>query len=109
MKILADQLPEINGLKGGTGKYRPDQRAYVIERESDNISFSIDASRDSPVRNVAFIVKNWNSREKASVKVNDEEVPVKQGIFRDTNGTKTMAVWIEMNENEKTFFEITSL
>jgi hypothetical protein len=98
--------PEMAELKGGEGIYLPDQRAYLIKKTGNEISFSIDADEDSPLANVAFIVKNWGSNKKAKVQVNNEDVKNKQGVFRDVNGTKTLAVWIETKENQRTDFII---
>jgi hypothetical protein len=97
---------EINEMVGVTGEYDPAQRAYVLERKENKISFSIPASEESPLVNLAVILKNWGEKDMAEVFVNEKEVECRQGIFRDTDGSKTMAIWIDINENSKVEFVI---
>ena len=93
--------PRIANLKGATGEFLPDQRAYVLRKIEDDISFSIEANVDSPLVNLAVVVKNWGSSKKAELLLDGKSVPNKQGVFRDTDGTKTLTIWIKINENKK--------
>ena len=98
--------PEINDMVGVTGEYDPAQRAYVLEKKEANISFSITASEESPLVNLAVILKNWGEKDMAEVFIREKEVECRQGIFRDTDGSKTMAIWIGINENSRVEFTI---
>lgn len=93
--------PQMIQLKGAQGKYAPDQRAYLLDRKENKISFTIRADKDQPLDNVAFIIKNWNSNGVASLQLNGMSLPIKQGIFRDVNGTKSLAIWLEFSGEEQ--------
>jgi hypothetical protein len=98
--------PEIKGMAGASGEYDPGQRAYVLTKRDSDISFSIEASDESPLVNPAFILKNWGDKKDVEVFVSDMKAECRQGIFRDTDGSKTMAIWIDINENSKVNFVI---
>ena len=98
--------PQIVNLRGAVGKFAPDQRAYVLNKEEGDISFSIEASEENPFLNAAIILKSWDSKKEAVLMINGKALPTKQGIFRDTNGTKTLAIWVEFAANEKIDFII---
>ena len=93
-------------MKGATGKYVQEQRTYQLEKINHEISFSVDSDEDHPLVNASFIIKNWNSNMPAGLSLNGKLTPIKQGIFRDTDGTKTLAIWVEVIETEKTEFVI---
>ncbi|MDB4584558.1 LamG domain-containing protein [Draconibacterium sp.] len=98
--------PQIVDLKGAEGEYAADQRAYLLYKKENEISFTIDADMERPLVNAAFIIKNWNSSTPANLKLNGNPKSNKQGIFRDTNGAKTLAIWVELTGYEKTDFII---
>ena len=89
---------KIKDLSGAEGAYEPRQRAYLLKVNSDKVSFNIAASEQSPIHNLSFVLKNWVSGKPAKIKVNDQELAsktVRQGTFRDTDGTQTLVIWIE--------------
>lgn len=98
--------PGIVNLKGAEGEYSPDQGAYVLNRMEGDISFSIEANGESPLVNLAIVVKKWGSSKKAQVMLNGKSASNKQGVFRDTDGTKTLSLWIELNQSGKTDVKI---
>lgn len=98
--------PPIVNLKGAAGNYAPDQRAYLLEKKEDEISFTIDADKEHPLDNVAVIIKKWDSNAAANIKVDGKLITNKQGTYRDTDGSKTLAVWIELACNKKVEFTI---
>ena len=100
------KAPQIVDLKGAEGNYAPDQRAYLLDKKGNEISFKIDADEEHPLVNSAFIIRNWNSDSEAELKINGKTKAVKQGIFRDTNGKKTLALWVEFSASEKADFAI---
>jgi len=98
--------PSFENAKGCSGVYDKAQRAYVIQPDADQVSFTLVCSESNPLYNAAIIVKNWNKSADASLKINGIKHPIKQGVFRDVDGTKTMAIWIEKTAKENIDFII---
>ncbi|MCD6118087.1 LamG domain-containing protein [bacterium] len=101
---------KLKNLKGARGGYEPGQRAYLLNLESKPVSFVVDASSQSPIENLSFVVKGWNDDKKASAKINGKKLAVgkkfRQGIFRDINGTSTLVIWIEFESAKAVSIEI---
>lgn len=95
------EAPQMVDIKGAEGRYAPDQRAYVLNKKEGEVSFSIEASEENPLVNAALILKSWNSNKEATLMINGKAVPAKQGIFRDVDGTKTLAIWLEFSGTEQ--------
>jgi hypothetical protein len=78
-----------------------EERAYHIQVESSEISFTIAASKVSPIINPALIIKNWNVSD-INLKVNGEiGQPGKQfryGTSQDTSGKKYMIDGLEIQQ-----------
>jgi hypothetical protein len=104
------QAPGVSDLTGAKGDYDPAQRAYVLMKETDNISLKIDASKKSPIYNLAFVIKNWGDKSTAKVKMDGKELAAgsgfRQGIIRDVNGTDTQVIWIEKQTSKPVAVEI---
>jgi len=104
------QAPAMADLKGAKGDYDQAQRAYVLEKEAEVISLMIEASKKSPVYNLAFVVKNWGDKSTAKVKVDGNELAAgsgfRQGTIRDTDGTATQIIWIEKQTSKPVTVEI---
>jgi hypothetical protein len=104
------QAPEMADLSGAKGAYDPAQRAYILNRQTDDISFKINASKKSPVYNIAFVVKNWGDKSVAKVKVDGKELAAgsgfRQGTIRDIDGTDTMTIWVEKQTSKPIAIEI---
>ncbi|HBB92771.1 MAG TPA: hypothetical protein DC042_13920 [Bacteroidales bacterium] len=106
--------PALNNLSGAESKgFEKGQRAYILTKRSPKISFSLDGSVASPILNPCFVVKNWGSEPKARIMINDQNQAaggkIKQGIIRDTDGTKTLIIWIEQKSTEKASYSIRGL
>lgn len=104
------QPPKMKDLTGAKDR-RGDQaqKAYVLEAENSLISFNLIASEASPLINPCFLIRNWNSDKKATLKINSKKAKPKcfcQGIVRDINGKRMMVIWIEKEDQPKTEFEI---
>jgi len=99
----APLLSDVSGAE--TRGFDKGQRAYVLNKISNKISFSLNGSEDSPVLNPCFVIKNWESDSKARIRVNGKKQPsntdIRQGIIRDTDGTLTLVIWVGQKSNEK--------
>lgn len=100
----------MTSLQGGTcDGYDKRQRAYPLTRQADTITFSLAASKASPALNPCFVIKQWGSDAKARVEIDGAELPaeeVRQGVVRDTDGTRTMVIWLEQTRTEKTQYGV---
>jgi len=89
----------VNAVGCESNGYSKEQRAYQLRATADRISFTLDASESSPVHNAAFVIKNWGCDSKAGLKINGRVVKCgrkfRQGIVRDTDGTRMMVIWLE--------------
>jgi hypothetical protein len=92
------------------GYNRPD-RAYHLIATHHTVTFQIDGSKNSPIYNPAFVIKNWGSEKaQARLKINHEELTpgplFRQGMVIDTDGTYSLIIWIDYQVTERTTFEI---
>jgi hypothetical protein len=81
--------------------YDKNQRAYVLSKKGDDtlisLTFDIQASRESPIVNPAFVVKNWGDCD-AILKLNDRKMKSGRGVrfgHRLTLEGTDLIVWIE--------------
>ena len=100
--------PKIKNLKGAKGSYDAGQRAYVLKKTEDSISLTINASDESPIVNLGFVVKNWGDKPSAKMLLNGKEMKTKQGIIRDTDGTPTLNLWVEIQSSQSVDIQIVS-
>jgi hypothetical protein len=102
--------PGLTSLKGGTSHgYDKRQRAYPITRASDAIQFNLAASENNPVLNPCFVIRNWGSGNPAQVEIDQTRQTgrqVRQGIIRDTDGTRTMVIWLPQKSTQATSYKI---
>ena len=108
-----NHAPKVIHVKGAESiGYDKGQRSYVLKAEPGvtKISFALDASAKSPVVNPCFLVKNWGSNKKAYLSINGKTIPagkkLRQGIIRDTAGSRALIIWIEYKSEEPTEFLI---
>ena len=92
---------------GAEGQYNPGQRAYVFTEVEDSLSFTINATSENPVINLAIVIKNWEEKLPAIISVNNKEVESRQGTFRDIDGTNTMVIWIEQDTDKPIHLQLT--
>ncbi len=103
--------PELSNIIGAeSAGFDKGQRAYVFTRKSKKISFNLDGSEASPILNPCFVIKNWESDARARIRINGKEQDkgstVRQGIIRDTDGTRTLVIWIGQKSVEKSTYAI---
>jgi hypothetical protein len=94
------ELANMNGIKSYT--YIQEERAYYIQAGLSEISFTVNASMESPLLNPAFIIKNWNDAE-VSLKIDGKEISAgkqfRYGMNYDTSGKKYMIIWVELEKD----------
>lgn len=99
---------KLTDLQGAEGAYEEGQRAYLLNKQADKISFTVDASRQSPIFNLSFVIKGWGDNSDAKVLINGKEADCRQGTIRDTDGTQTLVVFIEKQTSKPVTIEIST-
>jgi len=86
--------------------YDPTQMAYLLERSDPGsgspVSFTMDATEESPLINPAFLIRNWGSREvelSINGKVVERGADFRYGIENRMEGTD-LVVWIKQESTE---------
>lgn len=91
--------------------YDKDQKAFIFEARAATMSFTIETSGRQPVVNPCLVIKNWGKDDMAQLKVNGRQLEpgdlFRQGIIRDTDGSRTLIVWLETVAAERINFELT--
>ncbi len=103
--------PKIENTKGCTSQgYQKSERAYHLSAQNQMLAFSIDASDESPIYNPCFVIKNWGSgKAEATLKINGRKIPnedIRQGITRNTDGNPKLVIWVELQADAPTNFQI---
>ena len=102
------QAPSLSNMINVTGSYALEQRAYQLTASNAVLSFSIDATDSQPLDNPCFMIKNWCGENSANVLINGMPITdFKQGVFTDTDGTSTLAVYLEMTATSSTSVDVT--
>jgi hypothetical protein len=75
------------------------------------LSFKIEASQENPIRNLCFVIKNWNSKNsRAQLKINQVAQTsgpnFRQGTTIDPDGTYTLIVWVGLSAETPQEFSI---
>jgi hypothetical protein len=84
--------PGLTNLRSAEGGYDISQRAYVLKVSGNSVSFTVNASAESPIQNLCFVLNGWESKDDVKVNISGN---VKQGTIRDTDGTYTKVIYIE--------------
>jgi hypothetical protein len=94
------QPPELDVTGGGAaGGYDPTRRAWRLDATGRRpLQLRIEASTESPVVNPCFVVRSWDTARRAVVAVDGEPVTegLRQGIARDTDGSKVLVIWLPL-------------
>ncbi|MEL6179834.1 MAG: hypothetical protein AAFS10_12820, partial [Myxococcota bacterium] len=100
--------PQIANVTGATAfVYDETQRAYHLTTASNTLAFTLDGSQTNPIVNPAFVLNGWSSTTPVTVKVDGETIEsVKQGLTRNTNGQPTLILFVPLNAERATRFEI---
>jgi hypothetical protein len=94
--------------------YDPEQKAYIINQNQNHdksLQFDLLASKESPLVNPAFLIRNWGSSE-IRLKVNGN--PISEGKGFRTGHVETLddtylVIWIPMTSAEKNTFSISPI
>jgi hypothetical protein len=91
--------PGITALSGCLARgFHKETRDYRLVAEQEAMSVRIDASEQSPIANVCFVVRNWGRRSAARLAINGAgATDVRQGTMLDTDGRVTMIIWAELS------------
>jgi len=102
--LYAPELKLKKGFLGGTGfvseGYDKTQRAYILKckktSKPSTLKLVLQASKDSPVINPAFVIKNWGTKN-AALKINGKKVPRGKDFrigHRRSPVSSNLIVWI---------------
>jgi len=103
-------LEKLNGCE--SSGYIQAERAYQLTAKASSMSFSLEASKDRPMHNPCFVIKKWTNKNKCQLEVNGKALapgtPFRQGITRDTDGTRMLVVWLNLQSTSPVGFTVTS-
>lgn len=100
-----NDAPALSNISGAESNgFEKRQRAYIINKKSNQISFSLDGTEENTILNPCFVIKNWETDRPARLMINGKRMDAgsdfRQGIIRDTDGTNTLVMWIEQQLEE---------
>ncbi len=102
--------PELENLSGAsTSGFFKDEKSYLLSKEGDGkVSFTIQASNESPVINPSFVIENMTAGSiKVSVdgkRLDDKDYRV--GESYNTDGAIQTVIWIATESTSPVSFEI---
>lgn len=100
--------PGITALSGClAASYHKETRDYPLVAENAAMSVRIDGSEERPIVNPCLTIRNWGQARAATVNLKGGVAKdVRQGTFADTDGTRTMVVWVELEATAPVDFTI---
>jgi len=104
--------PPVITVSGGTYQgYDQSHRAYQFSFGTTPLTFKIDASTESPIHNLCFEIRNWNSRNaRTNLQINgmtqSNGPSFRQGVNIDTDGTFTLIVWVSLSATSPQEFKL---
>lgn len=70
------KAPALQSSRGCTSQeYDQAQRAYQLTANQSKMAFTQKCSKSSPAMNPCFVIKNWDSKTAASLKINGKDIP----------------------------------
>jgi hypothetical protein len=76
------------------------------------MSFTLEGSIDRPILNPCFVIHKWIGQNKCRLEVNSTAlapgISFRQGITRDTDGTRMLVVWLNLQSTSPVGFTVTS-
>jgi len=103
--------PDLINIKGAKSSgYEREQKAFPILALAHEFSFTIDATENSPIQNPCFVIDNWNTKNKAILKINGKAVKesksFRQGITLDETGREKLIIWLNIQTSSPVTVEI---
>jgi hypothetical protein len=91
--------PEITALAGcEASAFHKPSRAFPIVAGKEALSVRIKATGENPIANLCFTIRNWGHRGAAKLEtIGAVAKDVRQGTIVDTDGTRTMILWAELD------------
>ncbi len=91
--------PEITALAGcEASAFHKPSRAFPIVAGKEAMSVRIKATGENPIANLCFTIRNWGHRGAAKLEtIGAVAKDVRQGTIVDTDGTRTMILWAELD------------
>ncbi len=90
--------------------YSQTERAYRLTAKASSVSFALDGSEETPIHNPCFVIERWTSKNKSRLVVNGRELApgksFRQGITRDTDGTRTLVLWLQLRSTSPVRFTV---
>lgn len=91
--------------------YQKRERAFRFVKTGVSVSFKLQASKEQPLENPAFVIANWGCPDNHVIlKVNDQTMlrgsDYRTGIEVDTDGTYTLAMWLPLSATRTVSMEI---
>jgi hypothetical protein len=104
-----NNAPSIEIMNGASeAKFIQSEKAYHIDVIKPSVSFKINASKESPLVNPAFVLKNWKSPNvKLTIdgKIINRGKDFRYGMEYDVEGNPQLIVWIKYQSEKKTEFK----
>jgi hypothetical protein len=100
--------PEITALSGCKASgYRKESRDFPLVAGKETMSVRIAATEESPLVNPCFTIRNWGHNGEARLETTTAGLKdVRQGVIIDTDGTKTMVIWLDLSATAPVTFNI---
>jgi len=103
--------PAIKRLNGcESSGYNQVERAYRLTAKASSMSFVLDGLQETPIHNPCFVIQKWTNGNKCRLAVNGKALApgrsFRQGIIRDTNGTRTLVVWLQLQSTSPVRFTV---
>jgi hypothetical protein len=106
--------PEVEDVTGAKSMgFSKDDKSFIFKLEEKKMSFRIDASKDGPVINPCFVIKQWPEKTGAVIKVDGtvrkQGKKVREGFARCHAGHLAKVIWLEMNSEKPISVEIAAV
>jgi hypothetical protein len=91
--------------------YEKRERAFKFTRTGDAVAFTVQATKEQPLENPAFIIAHWDSPEGNVLLKIDGQTKAhgrdyRSGIEVDSNGTYTLVIWMPWSATETVAFAV---
>ena len=89
--------------------YDKAEKAYYLIQEARIMKFQIPASKESPIVNPAFVIKNFEGTiDDIVAEINNSITECKKGVELDSEGKKNLVIWIPYISDIEANFKITT-